>query len=102
MSLPLDKAIARYASMSDPEKAQVRGMVFSEISAVDEAVERTLQMPTNLYNDRFVALIEAFVTANAADFSQAELTSAVSARQRIRGRFALAANAIPGVTATLD
>lgn len=98
MSLDITRGIARYSEMTDPEKAEVRSQVFRELSVIDDQIAELLSRASAIYSARLASGLESFVTTNAADFSTAESTALVTARARIRGRFATAANAIPGVS----
>lgn len=86
-----------YADLTASEQAMVREAVLAELVAIDSDLHRILDRAVQLYTQRLVPL-ETFVSSHASDFEPAEATDLVTARTRIRGRFAAAANSIPGVS----
>lgn len=97
MALPIVAALHIYPTLTPPEQAEIRARIFGEISQVGQEVSESLARADALYKQRFVAL-EAFIVANQASFSQAELDGALAARLRIRRLFSTVADGMPGIT----
>jgi hypothetical protein len=86
----------RYDVCGDAQKAQIRELAFTASIEHERNMAAALSSVATAYS--LFEDLEAFVTANSADFSVAERQELVAVRDKIRQAVADAANAIPGVS----
>ena len=97
MSLSADGR-ANYSSLTNTEKATVRDEIVEDLRKIRRDLAVALARAT-LQTD-LLDTLEAFVIANASDFTAAERTDLTTARDAIRTQYATAANNVTGVTAS--